>query len=80
MTDTVEPSCGWILAAPSSNTGKTLVSAALLRLLSRDGGAVTPFKVGPDYIDPGFLSAAAGTTCRNLDPWAMNAIGRAKIK
>ena len=72
MTDTVEPSCGWILAAPSSNTGKTLVSAALLRLLSRDGGAVTPFKVGPDYIDPGFLSAAAGTTCRNLDPWAMN--------
>ncbi|MDE0942842.1 MAG: cobyrinate a,c-diamide synthase [Alphaproteobacteria bacterium] len=68
----LEPSRGWILAAQSSNTGKTLVSAALLRLLRRDGGAVTPFKVGPDYIDPGFLSAAAGSTCCNLDPWAMN--------
>ena len=62
---------GWVLAAPSSNSGKTLVSAALLRLLTRKGAAVTPFKVGPDYIDPGFLSAAAGLTCGNLDPWAM---------
>ncbi len=62
---------GWVLAAPCSNSGKTLVSAALLRLLSRDAGGVTPYKVGPDYIDPGFLSAAAGSTCGNLDPWAM---------
>ena len=64
---------GWILAAPSSNSGKTLVSAALLRLLAREGEAVTPYKVGPDYIDPGFLSAAAGSDCYNLDPWAMSA-------
>ncbi len=63
---------GWILAAPSSNSGKTLVSAALLRLLAREGEAVTPYKVGPDYIDPGFLSAAAGSDCYNLDPWAMS--------
>ena len=62
---------GWVLAAPSSNSGKTLVAAALLRLLSREGWATTPYKVGPDYIDPGFLSAAAGSVCRNLDPWAM---------
>jgi cobyrinic acid a,c-diamide synthase len=67
-----EPPRGWIVAAPCSNSGKTLVSAALLRLLTRDGTAVTPYKAGPDYIDPGFLSAAAGTMCRNLDPWAMN--------
>jgi len=63
---------GWILAAPSSNSGKTLVSAALLRLLAREGEAVMPYKVGPDYIDPGFLSAAAGSDCYNLDPWAMS--------
>jgi len=63
---------GWILAAPSSNSGKTLVSTALLRLLAREGEAVTPYKVGPDYIDPGFLSAAAGSDCYNLDPWAMS--------
>ncbi len=66
-----EPARGWVLGAPSSNSGKTLVSAALLRLLARDGERVTPFKVGPDYIDPGFLSAAAGSVCQNLDPWAM---------
>jgi cobyrinic acid a,c-diamide synthase len=63
---------GWVLAAPSSNSGKTLVAAALLRLLTRKGHATTPFKTGPDYIDPGFLSAAAGQPCRNLDPWAMS--------
>lgn len=62
---------GWILAAPASNSGKTLVAAALLRLMVRQGINVTPYKVGPDYIDPGFLTAAAGKTCRNLDPWAM---------
>ncbi|MDP6874531.1 MAG: cobyrinate a,c-diamide synthase [Alphaproteobacteria bacterium] len=66
-----EAARGWVLAAPSSNSGKTLVSAALLRLLAREGERVTPFKVGPDYIDPGFLSAAAGSVCHNLDPWAM---------
>ncbi|MBT4890595.1 MAG: cobyrinate a,c-diamide synthase [Rhodospirillales bacterium] len=63
---------GWILAAPASNSGKTLVAAALLRLMARKGMSITPFKVGPDYIDPGFLSNAADKTCFNLDPWAMN--------
>ncbi len=66
-----KPARGWIVAAPGSNSGKTLVTAALLRLLRRQGTPVTPYKVGPDYIDPGFLAAAAGETCRNLDPWAM---------
>ncbi len=67
----IEPARGWIVAAPSSNSGKTLVATALLRLMARQGIEVTPFKAGPDYIDPGFLSAAAGSACRNLDPWAM---------
>jgi cobyrinic acid a,c-diamide synthase len=66
-----EAARGWVLAAPSSNAGKTLVSAALLRLLQREGLPATPFKVGPDYIDPGFLAAAARSVCHNLDPWAM---------
>ncbi len=65
------PPRGWILGAPSSNTGKTLVAAALIRLMKRQGKSITPYKVGPDYIDPGFLSVAAARTCHNLDPWAM---------
>ena len=63
---------GLIIAAPSSGAGKTTVTLGLIAALTRAGHRIRPFKVGPDYIDPTFLCAAAGgVPCANLDPWAM---------
>lgn len=63
---------GLILAAPSSGAGKTTLTLALLRLLSRDGLPVRGAKSGPDYIDPRFHEAACGEPCPNLDAFAMS--------
>lgn len=62
---------GFILAAASSNSGKTTLSLGIQRLLSRQGLNIRPAKCGPDYIDPAFHKAASGQTSINLDPWAM---------
>lgn len=62
---------GFVVAAPASGSGKTTVTLALLRLLSREGRRIAPFKSGPDYIDGAFHHAAAGRPCYNLDTFAM---------
>lgn len=62
---------GLILAAPSSGSGKTTLTLALLRYFKNNNLRVGPAKVGPDYIDPAYHTAAAGRPCFNLDPWAM---------
>ena len=62
---------GLIVAAPASGSGKTVFTLGLLRALAERGVAVRAAKVGPDYIDPAFLAAAARGPCPNLDSWAM---------
>jgi len=64
---------GLIIAAPSSGSGKTVVTLGVLAALKARGVNVASLKAGPDYIDPAFHGKATGRPCLNLDPWAMRA-------
>ena len=60
-----------VVAGATSGVGKTSITSAIIYGIKKRGYSVQAFKVGPDYIDPGYLSAISGNDTRNLDVWLM---------
>lgn len=60
-----------VVAGLAGDSGKSIVSLAILHRLRQDGCAARAFKKGPDYVDAAWLSWASGSPARNLDSWLM---------
>ena len=60
-----------VVAGATSGVGKTSITSAIIYGIKKRGYSVQPFKVGPDYIDPSYLSAISGNDTKNLDVWLM---------
>ena len=62
---------GIIVAGMYSSSGKTAVTSLVLAATQKRGVSIQPFKIGPDYIDPGYHLHYSAKYSVNLDPWIM---------
>jgi len=60
-----------VVAGATSGVGKTSITSAIIYGIKKRGYRIQPFKVGPDYIDPSYLSTISGKDAKNLDVWLM---------
>ncbi len=63
---------GFIIAGTNSGCGKTTATIGLMALLKSLNYNITPFKTGPDYIDPLFHSKVLGVPSYNLDSFMLS--------
>ncbi|MCG8402894.1 MAG: hydrogenobyrinic acid a,c-diamide synthase (glutamine-hydrolyzing) [Firmicutes bacterium] len=61
-----------VIAAPQGRSGKTITTIGLLSALKKAGCRVQPYKKGPDFIDPSWMTRITGRFCRNLDSFLMD--------
>lgn len=66
---------GIMISAPNSNSGKTIISSALLYSLKKEGFDISAFKTGPDQVDRKILEIISGKRAGNLDPFMMGQNG-----
>ena len=64
-----------MIAGTHSGVGKTTAALGLMAAISKRGGSVQPYKVGPDFIDPSHHTAICNTPSRNLDTYIMGTQG-----
>ena len=61
-----------VIAATQSGSGKTTLVTGLLAALKAKGLRPQSYKIGPDYIDPGYHKLASGRSAHNLDTWLVS--------
>ncbi|MBZ4653277.1 MAG: cobyrinic acid a,c-diamide synthase [Peptococcaceae bacterium] len=63
-----------VIGGTQSGVGKTTITTGILGTLTKHGLRVQAYKVGPDYIDPGYHTLVTGIPSRNLDGWMVDDI------